>query len=282
MMAVDVISRLRVHVEQLDSMAPSMEELIAEVEVRQLRRPLRRVSWWNRRRGWAVTAAAGVFVVLAAISMVILQGGDVALATLALPDGTEIVIDEFFAAGDDEALDDLERRLAEFGVVLEVVTRPVNPKADGLVYSVTWAPPLDIDESGRVVIPLDAFGAQIRIEVGVGDTTAGNAGLFLFEAYPEICMAVHPRDTAATNTALANLGIRVDWDLVTGDPDGEGGGLAFTRLTDPPPGVIISVLTADGQAEAPPSRPDRLAIEVIPEDAVWHQPVSTDRCTGGQ
>ena len=267
-----MITQLRAHVEQLDEMAPSVEALLADVEARQPRsmNPLR---WWERRRRWPVAAAAAAFVVVAAIAIVVLQGRTTALAVLAFPDGSEIAIEEFFAAEDDQALDNLELRLAEFGIKLEVGTRPVNPEADGRIYSVTFGSSFETDESGRVIISEAAIGDEIVIEIGVGDSSAGTAGLFLFEAYPEICLAVHPRDTAATNAALGSLGIKVDWTLVTGDPPG----LSHDRVSEPPPGVIISVLTADHKAEAP-SRPQRLAIEVIPNDAVWHEPTSTERC----
>jgi len=272
----DVIAQLRAHLEQLDTMAPSVEEMIEEVEARRPR-PITRPRWWERRRRWQAAAAAAA-VVVAAIAMVVLQGRTTALAVLAFPDGSEIVIEELFAVGDKQALDDLELRLAEFGISLELVTRPVNPEADGRIYGIDFGPSLSADEPGRVVISPDAVGGAIIIEIGVGDSEAGNVGLFLFDAYPEICLAVHPRDTAATNAALSSLGIKVDWTLVTGEPNGHG--LSHERVSDPPPGVIISVLTADFKAEAP-SRPDRLAIEVIPEDAVWHEPTSTERCSDG-
>ena len=273
----DVIAQLRAHVEQLDEMAPSMDELIVDVEARQPRSeaPSR---WWERRRRWPAAAAAAALLVVGAVAFVVLQGRTAALAVLAFPDGSEIAIEEFFAAEDDEALNNLELRLAEFGIRLEVRTRPVNPEADRRIYSVDFGPSFETDESGRVIISEAAIGDAIVIEIGVGDSSTGNAGLFLFEAYPEICLAVQPRDTAATNAALARLGIKVDWTFVTGDPN--GGGLSHDRVSEPPPGVIISVLTADYKAEAP-SRPDRLAIEVIPEDAVWHEPTSTERCSAG-
>lgn len=231
----------------------------------------------RRTRLAALALVVGVVLVLSPI----LQRNDVALAVVAFPDGTEIRIDPLFALNDEDALDDFERRLAEYGVVLVIDPFPVNLEADGRIYAIEFGAPLKPDPSGTVIIPSDAAGAVIRVTVGVGDADAGIEGLLLFEVYPELCRAIDPFDTNATEAALAELGVSVKWYLLVGVPDGTGGGLSQTKPAEPPEGKIISVLTAEGSNLAPVLSPTTVMIEVIPLDANWHQPFDPDPCDQG-
>jgi hypothetical protein len=233
---------------------------------------------WRRRRVRLVAMAVAVGVVLLLVLSPILQRNDTVLATVAFPDGTEIRIDPLFALDDEDALDDFESRLAEYGVVLVIDSFPVNPEADGRIYEIEFGAPLKPDPSGTVIIPADAAGAVIRVTVGVGDADAGIEGLRLFEVYPELCRAIDPFDTNATQAALAELGVSVEWHLLIGVPDGTGGGLSSTEPAEPPEGKIISVLTAEGSNLAPAQSPTTLSIEVIPLDANWHEPLNPNNC----
>ena len=232
----------------------------------------------RRRRIRLAAVAVVVGVALVLVLSPILQRNDVALAVVAFPDGTEIRIDPLFALDDEGALDDFERRLAEHGVVLVIDRIPVNVEADGRIYEIEFDAPLGPDPSGTVIIPTDAAGAVIRVTVGVGDADAGISGLLLFEVYPELCRAIDPFDTSATEVALADQGVSVKWYLLVGVPDGTGGGLTQTKPTEPPEGKIISVLTAEWSNLAPAQPPTTLNIEVIPLDANWHRPFDPSGC----
>ncbi len=230
----------------------------------------------RRTRLAAITIVVGVVLLL--VLSPILQRNETALAVVAFPDGTEIRIDPLFALDDEDAFDDFERRLAEHGVVLVIDPFSVNPEADGRIYEIEFGAPLQVDPSGTVIIPADAAGAVIRVTVGVGDADAGIEGLRLFEVYPELCRAIDPFETTATQAALAELGVSVEWYLFVGVPDGTGGGLSQTKPTEPPEGKIISVLTAEGSNLAPVLSPATVMIEVIPLDAEWHEPFDPNGC----
>ncbi len=221
-----------------------------------------------------------IAVVIAAVLVVslALQRNDVALAIVEFPDGSEVRIDPLFALDDADALADLEAQLSQHGVELVIDEIPVNTQADGRIYGIEFGAPLRPDSSGRINIPADAAGAVIRVTVGRGDPSAGIEGLLLFEVYPELCRAIDPFDTLATETALGRLGVAVKWHWLVGEPDGQGGGLVQTKPIVPPDGKIISVLTADWSNLAPAEFPTIVMIEVIPLEASWHHPVDPERC----
>jgi hypothetical protein len=170
--------------------------------------------------------------------------------TVLFADGTTVPVDDLFDAANHERLRAL---FAEHDAELVVHERPVDPAADGRVYSVTIPNGTYTGTGDRV--RLDA-GVSVAVEVGRGDAAAATDGLTLDEVFPEIEAAIDREDPVATGRALERLGFRIRWDLIEAPGFGYG-------VEAPPAGtVVISVLGPDGQWTDIEPTTDTLTVEV--------------------
>ena len=85
------------------------------------------------------------------------------------------------------------------------------------------------------------------------------------DALPQVGAAIDRGDPAATGRALAERGFRVQWVLITDNPDPDGETPTVGRnVSAPPAGTeILSVLNAKGGNEVGPGTRD-LQVEIAP------------------
>lgn len=168
-----------------------------------------------------------------------------------LADDLTVGLDELFDASEHDRLEALFR---EHGMELAIVEVPVNPDADGRVFSVTVTSGVaeHLPSGGYRLEP----GARLEVAVGRADEAAGTAGLTLFEVFPEVEVAVDRDDPVATGQALEALGFQVRWVLIEGPGDGHD-------VEAPPSGtVVISVLGPEGQWTDIDPAIDTLMVEI--------------------
>ncbi|HEV2815077.1 MAG TPA: hypothetical protein VGW10_17610, partial [Solirubrobacteraceae bacterium] len=164
---------------------------------------------------------------------------------------------------------ELRRRLAPYGIGLEVETRPVAPAAVGRVFGVQF-PRRARFQRHRLVLE-QGVGGAVRITVGRAarpGEDASTRGLTLFEVLPDVARAVDRKDPAGTGRRLAALGYEVRWKLIVDNParddDPAAGPTGWKDVPAPPPGTeILSVLNAGGGNSATPQT-RKLLIEVAP------------------
>lgn len=167
-------------------------------------------------------------------------------------DGLTVDLDELF---DSTNFDRLEAMFRDHGVELVIDEVPVNPAADGRVYSMWVEPDTGAEDFEQGVIRLQP-GARVYVEVGRADESAGMSGLTLYEVFPEIEAVLNRDDPVATGQALRSLGFDVRWVLI------EGAGRGHDVPTPPPDTVVISVLGPNGEWTSIDPATDTLMVEV--------------------
>jgi len=136
-----------------------------------------------------------------------------------------------------------------------------------------------LDELGR---QFDAAIARPRVRrrwlalalavlaLGATPAIASVSGIFddtvrVEDALPEVAAAVDRGDPTATRFALERLGFRVQWVLITDNPDRSGESPTLSRIVSAPPAgtEILAVLNEQGGNEATADTRD-LMIEIAP------------------
>ena len=244
----------------------------------------------GRRR---LFVAAGAVALGAALAVLLAVDGLVgedsrkearAAPALRFPDGKTVDLDEFFARNGDPGA--LKRRLAAYGIELEIRVRPVHPSAAGRVFSLESPPNARWDERHRLVIERGLDG-PIIVTVGraVSEAEAATTteGLTIYEVFPELCEAIDPLDPLATEQALTARGFQVDWQLMKDNPKWRPpkgppwkvdpypvppSPTIAKEVKSPPRGTqIISVLGPNGDYTSVSRSTKRLLIEISPPGA---------------
>jgi hypothetical protein len=182
---------------------------------------------------------------------------------LVLPDGTRLTRTDISGYVFSNRLDELQARLAEHGVGLQIDYAAVHPDADGRLYGWSFYPGpnsghgWDIDSSDS--------GGTVTIEIGRGEKSLADThrGLDIFEAFPEVCDAIHSGNLQRTHRELMALGFRVQWTTLPGHPDDSDytGASSEVRWSPPREGAMYAI--GGERLSTPATR--YVWIEVVPE-----------------
>lgn len=230
----------------------------------------------------AVAAVAALVLVAGTLWPSSTQDGNPADSAYALvfADGSKLTAREVTRAIAGGETDELQRRLAEYGVTLRIDEKTVHPDADGRFYGWSFHPSgtSQPGENGTGwYIDEDDAGSTLVVSIGRGEE-ASTRGLSMWEVFPELCDAIEPEDLASTQANLEALGFTAKWSLLNGHPDdpsytGEGGTL---QTETPEDGAIYAVLAGKPFGAAYDVSPDMdsVLLEVVPdrggrESRVW-------------
>jgi hypothetical protein len=221
----------------------------------------RRAGTPQRRHGRRVTAAAvlGALAATAAVALS-LGGGRVedagATTGFRFPGGSTVTLDPALSRPE---LRELRRRFEAAGVELVIRTRPVKPRAAGRIFSVGYPSDARLDDAGRLIIDRRLDGPVVIVVGEPNDSARPGAGLTIYEAIPELCDLVDPRDAPATAEALRAAG----YELRVMRVEFFDGGAQSERVADPPPGsLVISVMDERGRYTGVDPDTKRLTLEV--------------------
>lgn len=235
---------------------------------------------------------AGALAAVAAVAALVFVGGtlwpssthdgnpaDSAYA-LVFADGSKLTAREVTRAIASGETDELQRRLAEYGVTLRIDEKTVHPDADGRFYGWSFHPSgtSQPGENGTGwYIDEDDAGSTLVVSIGRGEE-ASTRGLSLWEVFPELCDAIVPEDLAATQANLEALGFTAKWSLLHDHPDDPGytSARATLQTETPEDGAIYAVLAGKPLGAAFDVSPDMesVLLEVVPdrggrESRVW-------------
>jgi hypothetical protein len=241
--------------------------------------PARRLPSPRWLRAPLLVGATAVVVLLVLGAPLVGGGARPARAAtgMVFPDGD--AVDILGAVVRDGDLQALRRRLAEFGVSLEVRERPVPKERAGRVLRIQLPPGAEVDDQHRMVVAASRGGSLV-VEIGKrrGDEPAPAPGEWsIVERHPELCQTVNVHDPIGTAQRLAELGYRVDWKLVVPRTGAERstGAPVTDRIDLPGPRedtFIIAVLAGEDATSQPAESSKTLVIEMTPTGSSWHAP----------
>ena len=209
----------------------------------------------RRRRTRLVAALATVAAVaVTAVLLLAPRGGGIDEARalgLAFPSGRTATLDHLSEREEFLLLRD-EFRAA--GVEVRIRFKPVEPAADGRVFSVEYPDNARLDEQGRVLVRDDLAGPVVIVVGRASERAERGAGLTIYEAIPELCALVDPKDAPKTARALRDAGFDLRITVLQGPPLQDG---------EPAPGtLVVSVLDERGDLTSVDPDTKRLTMEV--------------------
>ena len=224
----------------------------------------------RRRRTRFAVAAAALVVVLAAGTFLLMpgEGVDEARATgLVFPSGRTTELD---VLSEREEFRMLRDEFAAAGVEFRIRFTPVEPPADGRVFSIQYPDGADVDDDGHLVVE-EGLGGPVVILVGrASERAERGAGLPIYEAIPELCALVDPQDANQTARALRDAGFEVKIKVLQGPPLRDG---------LPAPGtLVISLLDEHGRYTSVDPATKRLSMEVSDQEFEGHSGTADSAC----